>query len=85
MEDLNQTLTNRQETSDEITRWLEHDGHAQTDAICSSLERLVELVVRRKRVLHPVVKLCEICKIDFANSIFKTFVMNFSSDTLNFR
>lgn len=43
MEDLNQTLTNRQETSDEITRWLEHDGHAQTDAICSSLERLAEL------------------------------------------
>ena len=40
---LNTALTNRQETSDEITHWLEHDGHAHTEAICSALDRLVEL------------------------------------------
>ena len=40
--DLKTALTNRQETSDEITHWLEHDGHAHTEAICSGLERLVE-------------------------------------------
>ena len=39
---LKTALTNRQETSDEITHWLEHDGHAHTEAICSGLERLVE-------------------------------------------
>ena len=41
--DLNTVLTNRRETSDEITHWLEHNGHAHTEAICSALGRLVEI------------------------------------------
>lgn len=41
--DLNTALTNRQETSDEITHWLEHDGQVHAEAICSALERLTEI------------------------------------------
>ena len=41
--DLNTALTNRQETSDEISHWLEQDGHIHTQVICSTLERLVEI------------------------------------------
>jgi hypothetical protein len=41
--ELKTALTNKQETSDEITHWLEHDGHTHTEAICSALGRLVEI------------------------------------------
>ena len=41
--DLNTILTNRRETSHEIIHWLEHNGHAHSEAICSTLGRLVEI------------------------------------------
>lgn len=53
IEDLNKALTNQQETSDEITRWLEHDEHAQTEAVCLALERLVELCCKTQDSTSP--------------------------------
>ena len=51
--DVNTALTNRQETSDEIIHWLEHDRHVHTEAICSALDRLVVVCRRTQECTSP--------------------------------